>query len=65
VNFACKDYTQGRRIYTITNKYIQSLVVDEVFKTVDRSYFFDRAWQIIPDVASVRPKRKLVARYQF
>ena len=56
-----KTIHRGREIYTIINKYLQSLVVNQVFKTVDRSYFLDRAWQIIPDVASVRPaKRKLV-----
>ena len=59
VNFACEDYTQGEP-YTITNKYILSLVANQVFKSVNRSYFFDIAWQIIPDVASVWPKREFV-----
>ena len=36
------------------------MVANKVFKSVNRSYLFDIAWQIIPDVASVRPKRELV-----
>ena len=37
------------------------MVANQVFKSVNRSYFFDIVWQIIPDVASMWPKRELVS----
>ena len=38
-----------------------SLVANQVFKSVNRSYFCDIARQVVPDVTSVRPKGELIS----
>ena len=54
---------RGRGISAITYNYnLRTLVANEiVLKLVNRSDFFNTAWQVVPNIASVWPKRILIS----